>query len=203
MTENRSVRTLRPDDTAALRALAHPARLAILGELRTNGPATVGTLAHALTIAPGSASYHLTVLAEHGFVGETDDRPPGRPVDKRSRWWRATDRTTSWEPSDVATTPEAAAAARELEASILGVYHDRALAALDRRPALDPAWQRTHLLADDNLPLTVTEAAELRAELEALVGRWSARALDRPRSSEPTMPVTLIVQTFPDPTSAP
>ncbi|MEP7795772.1 helix-turn-helix domain-containing protein, partial [Sanguibacter sp. 25GB23B1] len=80
-------RHLGADDTSALRALAHPARLAILGTLRVGGPATVGSLAAAHGIAAGSASYHLKTLARHGFVEEAPVASDDGTSDRRTRWW--------------------------------------------------------------------------------------------------------------------
>ena len=57
---------------AALKALAHPVRLRMLGLLRIEGPATATTLATRLGLNTGATSYHLRQLAQHGFVVEDD-----------------------------------------------------------------------------------------------------------------------------------
>lgn len=62
-------------DPRAMRALAHPTRLRLLGELRVRGPRTVGMLSDAIDEAVGSVSYHLGKLAEHGFVEEAPSTP--------------------------------------------------------------------------------------------------------------------------------
>jgi len=183
-------------DTASLRALAHPARLKMLAELRSHGPATVGRLADRLGLAAGSASYHLRTLAEHGLVVERATPPDGHPQDGRTRWWEAAQRTTTWEPSGHRDDPEAAAASRDLEAAIIEGYRERALAALDLRPDLPAPWQDVAYLGDDRLTLTLAEAEQLRAELDELLERWSAR----PASTDgaETRPVMLVVQSYPD-----
>ncbi|MFD6716591.1 helix-turn-helix domain-containing protein, partial [Micromonospora chalcea] len=73
----------RVSDPRAMRALAHPTRLRLLGELRLRGPQTVGMLSERTGEAVGSVSYHVGKLAEHGFVTEA----PDLARDRRERWW--------------------------------------------------------------------------------------------------------------------
>ncbi|MFD6666158.1 helix-turn-helix domain-containing protein, partial [Micromonospora chalcea] len=72
----------RVSDPRAMRALAHPTRLRLLGELRLRGPQTVGMLSERTGEAVGSVSYHVGKLAEHGFVTEA----PDLARDRRERW---------------------------------------------------------------------------------------------------------------------
>ncbi|MEN3539701.1 helix-turn-helix domain-containing protein [Microbispora sp. ZYX-F-249] len=93
-------------DSRTLKAVAHPLRVRLLGELRTNGPATATELAGRLGESSGSTSYHLRQLARYGFV-EAD---PGRR-DRRERRWRAIHRFTSWSDVEMAATAEGREAA--------------------------------------------------------------------------------------------
>nr|BFE87387.1 hypothetical protein GCM10020093_099880 [Planobispora longispora] len=74
MTEER--RTL--SDPRAMRALAHPARLAILNRLQEEGVATATDVAEVVGITPSAASYHLRMLAKYGFVEDAPPRGDGR-----------------------------------------------------------------------------------------------------------------------------
>src|SRR5688500_18037617 len=74
-------------DPKAMRALAHPARLAILNRLGADGSATATEVAELAGITPSAASYHLWMLAKYGFV---EDAPPRG--DGRERLWRVTDK---------------------------------------------------------------------------------------------------------------
>jgi DNA-binding transcriptional ArsR family regulator len=74
-----------------LRGLVHPIRLRLLDLLQADGPATATGLAKRIGESSGVTSYHLRVLAEHGFVVEDVERGTGR-----DRWWRAVHRTTSF-----------------------------------------------------------------------------------------------------------
>src|SRR5580698_470796 len=71
-------------DTAVMRAMAHPARLALLEHLR-NGPATATECAGVVGLSPSATSYHLLALARAGLV----EAAPGRG-DGRERLWRIT-----------------------------------------------------------------------------------------------------------------
>jgi len=72
-------------DPRALRALAHPVRLAILNFLRTVDSATASECAAALGVGPSACSFHLRSLERFGLVEED---PDGR-TDGRRRPWRA------------------------------------------------------------------------------------------------------------------
>jgi DNA-binding transcriptional ArsR family regulator len=75
--------TLDLHDPAALRALAHPLRIRIIGILRERGPQNATTLARALDETTGDTSYHLRQLARFGLIHELP-RSGGR-----QRWWQA------------------------------------------------------------------------------------------------------------------
>src|SRR5205085_4403396 len=85
----------------ALRGLVNPIRLRLLDLLQADGPATATGLAKRIGQSSGVTSYHLRVLAEHGFVVEDSERGTGR-----DRWWRPVHRSTSFtfrtddEPAD-------------------------------------------------------------------------------------------------------
>lgn len=71
-------------DVDELRTLAHPLRQRILRHLGQHGPATSSILGKALGESSGATSYHLRMLAKHGFVEEVPERAHGR-----ERWWRS------------------------------------------------------------------------------------------------------------------
>lgn len=53
---------------ASFRALAEPTRLAILQELKANGPMTVGAMVEALNLSQANVSKHLSILRDAGFL---------------------------------------------------------------------------------------------------------------------------------------
>jgi hypothetical protein len=79
---------------------------------------------------------------------------------------------TRWEPAEL-TGGEAAEVADELEHRLVE-QRGRLLGAwLEQRAALGPTWRRAADLSDWALRLTPEQAAELSAELDAVLSRWS------------------------------
>ncbi len=68
----------------AMRALAHPVRIALLDYLNLVGPATATQCAAVVGESPSACSYHLRTLAKWGFIEATGD---GRG---REHPWRLT-----------------------------------------------------------------------------------------------------------------
>ncbi|MET8907947.1 helix-turn-helix domain-containing protein [Micromonospora sp. NPDC004551] len=181
--------TLHLTDPRAMRALAHPTRIRLLGELRIRGPQTVGMLSDVTGEAVGSVSYHLGKLAEHGFVREA----PELARNRRERWWRAAHARTDWEPVEMLDDPERRLASDLLRRAVLQRYVARFEAYLDAEASLDPAWVRGTTSSDSFLHLTPDELVELRRELSELGERWQARSNpDRPDART----VTLIWQAY-------
>jgi DNA-binding transcriptional ArsR family regulator len=155
-----------------MRALAHPLRLRLLGELRMRGPQSVGQLCDLVDEAPGSVSYHIGKLAEFGFV----EPAPELARDRRERWWRAAHQETSWEPLENLDDPERRAAIGVLRRAILHRYLASLEEYLEAEASMDRDWVRGAASGDAFLHLTSDELVELRAELEALAERWQARS---------------------------
>jgi len=70
-----------------IRALAHPARLAIINALATGDELTATQCAELTGLSPSATAYHLKFLERFGFAEAAAPRP-----DRRERPWRATDR---------------------------------------------------------------------------------------------------------------
>src|SRR3954471_6060844 len=96
-------------DPQAMRALAHPVRLAVLSYLQGHGPATATQLSPHVGATPSVTSWHLRHLATFGLVVDAD--PDEVPGDRRQRWWKARARGFSVEVGD---DPESLVAARAL-----------------------------------------------------------------------------------------
>ena len=170
MTDQRS--SIHLSDPRAFRVLAHPTRLRLLGQLRVHGPQTVGMLSDTLDEAVGSVSYHAGKLAEHGFI----EPAPELARDGRERWWRAVHASTTWEPLEMLDDPERRSAMDLMRRAVLRCYVDSIEEYLAAEAAMDPAWVRGSASGDTAVHLTADELAELRADLEALAGRWQARS---------------------------
>ncbi len=170
---------VRVTDPQALRAMAHPLRLRLLGLLRLEGPATATLLGRRLGESSGATSYHLRELARYGFVGEVEGRGTGR-----ERWWQALHRITSWDPEDFAD--EGSEVVDELNRQMVAMRGQYLAAWLRQGDDLPQEWDGAAELSDWGLRLTADEARAMAREVGQVLDRWSTRALDRepPAGSE-------------------
>jgi predicted ArsR family transcriptional regulator len=178
-------------DPRALRAVAHPLRLRLIGLLRREGPLTATQAAARFDESPASCSFHLRQLAKYGLVEEAGG---GRG---RNRPWRATAQFTSW--PQVARDPELAAAAQMFETVVAERYFERVVEWLERRPDEPPEWQEAAAFGDRMLYLTADELAALSRELRVLAQPYVERTADpalRPRGARL---VTFLQLAFPEP----
>jgi DNA-binding transcriptional ArsR family regulator len=150
------------EDPRALRALAHPARLAILDHLGAEGTATATECGAAVGVSPSAASYHLRALARYGLVEEAEG---GRG---RERPWRSRGRGFSFEPH-AAAGPAAEAASMLLSSQLVesGERWTREYVLGESR--LPNELRKASHLANKTLVLTAAEAEELVARLEEVL----------------------------------
>jgi DNA-binding transcriptional ArsR family regulator len=156
-------------DPQALRALAHPVRLRLIGLLRTDGPSTATLLARRLDESSGTTSYHLRQLAALGFVEEV----PGEGT-ARERWWRARHRSTRWRTEDLVEQAGGREVVEELTHRSLG--HQRRMLAghAAQRESLTEEWRDAVSLNDWALHLSPAATRELTEELNGVLARWRA-----------------------------
>lgn len=155
-----------------MRALAHPLRMRVLGELRINGPRTVGALCEVFDEAPGTLSYHLGKLAEFGFVEEASELA----ADRRERWWRAAHEYTQINPVATDASPAEKEASAAIQHQIVDTYAmtlHRAITAADWLPR---DWVEASGSGDTAAFLTASQLAEAGAELEAVIEKWHDRS---------------------------
>jgi predicted transcriptional regulator len=162
---NRSVTRLR--DPRALRALAHPIRLSLVGLLRVEGPLTATRAAELLGESSASMSFHLRQLAKYGLVEEAGG---GKG---RERPWRATTMFTNL--PDVAENPDLAVAADLLTSVIAERYFEDVMRWLEARQQEPEGWQRAAQFGDTYLYLTPEELAALSEQTQQMMDRYIAR----------------------------
>jgi DNA-binding transcriptional ArsR family regulator len=142
-----------------LRALTHPLRLKLLGELRRHGPATASGLGARLGESSGATSYHLRALAKAGFVVDEPDRGT-----TRERWWKSAHRSTHMElPADGGD--DALPVGAEYMRLVARTYAESMLHFADSIETIaedyGEAWNDGFTLSDYQLELTPAEAREL------------------------------------------
>lgn len=182
----------RLDGAPAMRVLAHPTRLRLLGLLRENGPQTAAQLGDIVDEAPGTVSYHLGKLASIDLIEPAE----ARSSDQRERWWQASASLTSWEPAEHLDDPATLAASSALAKSVAQVHAARYSEHVDAMPSLPAEWVAAGSSGDRALRLTVAELAELRSELEALTQRWVERSAQHRDDDADALPVALVYQAY-------
>ena len=152
----------------AMRALAHPTRLAILTYLQRNGPATATTLSPHVGATPSVTSWHLRHLASFGLVVDAD--PSEVPGDRRQRWWKAIARGFTFELGD---DPESQALGQQL-AAVAQEQVNQWITEVG--PALEPDWLRLSGLANTRVSLTPAELEVLIGQIDELIAPYVHRA---------------------------
>src|ERR1017187_717571 len=163
---------LKLTDPRKLRALAHPARIAILPHLALDGTATDTACEYVAGLSPSACSYHLRALARHGFVAED----PASAADGRQRPWRAL--VVSLTFGDEPGQPTAVrAASRLLIESLQARFDDVRADYLDRQAEYSPQWRSAAGISQDVLHLTADELAVVREQLQDVLAAY--RRLDQ------------------------
>ncbi len=159
---------LRFADARAMRALAHPARVAILDHLFKHGPATATQCAAVAGESPSDCSFHLRTLAKWGFV-------EAMPVQGRNRPWRAVSRHVCWAGGALEIAEDSTASVLLLREWIR--RDDQLLETYLQHQATFPAeWQNAFAVASHTVSLTAAELAELATRYRALVQEYVQRA---------------------------
>jgi len=182
-------------DVRALRALAHPLRLAILNHLMTFGQGTATECAEALGSTGSNCSYHLRSLARFGLVEQAES------TDARERPWRSV--ATGLDLGELAGDPDDLAA-RSLAATLAErtIDDDAALARryISGYGALSADWQGSSQLANYGLRATAEELGRLRDAVDALIRPYIA--LTRSDAPEAAEIVHVTFNAFPHPDDA-
>jgi predicted ArsR family transcriptional regulator len=148
-------------DPETMRALAHPARIALWQHLLFEGPATATECAPVAGLSPSACSYHLRQLARYGFV----EQDQAAAANGRERPWRAVVTSTTVEDLD---DPVAVMAARLLDYTL----EERWQAVRSRYESSKqdyPAhWRRAAGGDRTVLYATADELAELREQIRGL-----------------------------------
>jgi DNA-binding transcriptional ArsR family regulator len=158
-------------DPRAMRALAHPVRLAILERLRRHGAATATRLAPEVGATPSVTSWHLRHLANFGLVRDAE---PG--ADRRERRWEAVGRGFRFEVPDEPADGEGSLAARELSRQMFLRYADLPAGWLaDVEPELEPVWRRNAGLANTRVAVSADELAAIEDAIEQIIAPYATR----------------------------
>ena len=167
----RDDRVLAITDARVMRALAHPARLAILEHLGSaDAGATATECAEVVGQSPSATSYHLRELAKHGLV----EAAPSRG-DARERMWRRVARGYSVEGARGDALPQSRDAEAALVDAILARSEERVRGWLRRAHDEPEEWDRASWIQETTVHVTSEELAEIGEAISRLVEAYRNR----------------------------
>lgn len=162
-------------DPKAIRALAHPARIAVIEELYSGAELTATECAEIAGMTPSAMSYHLRNLERAGIVERAESTGDGR-----ERPWRAAGAYIQIE-SGSSTMGLAAGAA--LTSTVLTRLAEQ-LEVWSARKDVDPAWTGLGGVNSGQVWMMPDEAQELTETIFAMFDQFRSRATgDRPEGA--------------------
>ncbi|CAN5497232.1 helix-turn-helix domain-containing protein [soil metagenome] len=149
-------------DARALRAIAHPLRLAILNHLMAFGTQTASECAGAVSSTASNCSYHLRSLARYGLV---ESLPSS---DGRERPWRSAATGFEFRALDEAD-PAATAVERLITEAQIDDGARLQKKALALQPQIPGEWRDAASANSYALRMTAAELRALGEKLDALI----------------------------------
>jgi hypothetical protein len=177
-------------DPKMMRALAHPARIAIWTHIALRGPTTATECAEVAGLSPSACSYHLRTLARYGFIEE--DRASA--ADGRERPWRA--KLLAFTMEDRPDTPPAGrVASRLLVENLREAAEEIRARYLDRKSEYPADWQAAAGEMFSVAHVTPEELEELREKVLDVLEPYIR--LEEAERSPGALPVRVMVDLFP------
>jgi DNA-binding transcriptional ArsR family regulator len=177
-------------DAAVLRALAHPARMAIITHLGQGGSVTATECAELVNLSPSATSYHLRALAKAGLVEEA----PGRG-DGRERVWRGVGGHGYMVRLEQDADPEAKQAEREVIEAFLTYEDTRSRNYLARAEREPHDWFDASFFNGAELVMTADELRRLGEDFQKMLNPYRRR--NRPDPPPGTRTVAVQLRGFP------
>jgi DNA-binding transcriptional ArsR family regulator len=160
---------VRISDPQVMRALAHPARIAIVEYLNNTGAVVTATeTAELVGLSPSATSYHLRELAKYGLVEQAPSRGDGR-----ERVWRSTGSALRVD-ADL-DEPAAAAATVALVEVFLERDMERARRWIRSQASETEEWRDAGSLDSQKLLLTADELRALDEKIRELTAPYRFR----------------------------
>jgi DNA-binding transcriptional ArsR family regulator len=172
-------------DPRAMRALAHPVRLALLDALGVRGPLTATEAGEAIGESPTTCSFHLRQLAKYGFVEEA-----GRGAGRRRPWRLA---HVGLHFSDVHEDAATATAATALDGVLRERRIGRMRAGMEARARQPREWQEVTGASQFLLHVTPAELRALDGEITGLLMRHRDRVADPARRPPRSQPIEMLL----------
>lgn len=175
-------------DPRAMRALAHPVRLAVLEILDEEGPKTATEISEYIGESPANTAFHLRTLAKYGYV---EDAGGGTG---RSRPWRSKPGTLYIDESEL--TGEAHRAAVAMQSSLREQTYRRIECWANERSSYPEPWNKVGFESSFSSRLTAEELKEIGAKVGEVLAPYM-------RSEYPEGAQKVTITTFAFPTVPP
>jgi DNA-binding MarR family transcriptional regulator len=181
-------------DVAAMRALAHPLRWALMDALLVEDTATATRCAELVGASQATCSFHLRQLARYGFVEQVESS------DRRERPWRMATTEQRWDR--VQPDETRARAATELTRVFVEREFDKFRRWLRSALSYPKDWQSAAGHVGAQTWLTADELTDLSKQLREVMTRYKDRLDDPGRRPEGSRPVRLFLMSYPLPEDA-
>jgi DNA-binding transcriptional ArsR family regulator len=169
-------------DPRVMRALAHPARMAIIDALAVGRTGTATEFAEVCGLSPSATSYHLRALAKYGLVEEAPQRG-----DARERVWQRSGAGIAFDarPGDSSEVWEAG---RALMDAVLAQDEEQARRWFAGAAGDDPRWWDASRIVRSHVLVTTEELQQINEAVEELLRSYSfVRRLTPPPGARPVM----------------
>jgi hypothetical protein len=170
-------------DPKAMRAIAHPVRMALLELFAVHDTLTATQASEALGESPANCAFHLRTLAKYGFVTEAGG---GRG---RERPWKPTTTSIRLESSRL-KGEQAHLAADVLGAAFLDRWLGRIRSAFAAK-AWPAEWESAVQSSQAVVFLTPRELEQVTSEMLAIINRYVSRRGDPRARPAGALPVEL------------
>jgi predicted transcriptional regulator len=178
-------------DPKAMRAIAHPVRMALLDLLSVTPTLTATQASEVLGESPANCAFHLRTLAKYGFVKEAGG---GKG---RERPWAAAHRSIN-----VTTTRQPDKHAELAAAELAHIWQERALEHIRQVFAANSwpdGWSDAVRSSNSRRFLTAAEAIQISDEFFEILDRYADRRDDPAARPAGALPVQFAYFVFPMP----
>jgi predicted transcriptional regulator len=177
-------------DAKAMRAIAHPTRLALLELLGRHEQLTATEAAELVGESPTNCAFHLRTLAKYGFVEEAGNAPG------RRRPWRRAHLGFSFDDTGRADA-ETDQAAQALADVIWGDWLRRLHQVRNTRHRFAQPWRDVTSGMEYMAYLTPAEAAEFAEQLQRLFDQHRDRLAHPDQRPADAIPVEYLLFSYP------
>jgi DNA-binding transcriptional ArsR family regulator len=168
--------TLELTDPRAMRALAHPVRIAVLEFLHLQGTATATECAREVGESPQACSYHLRALAKWGLIRQVESQ------DGRETRWAPAARGVHF--SSVGDdSPEFQAAASMLKRRVLERDERIVSEYLARETEFDEDWRDAATFSTGFIVVSPDELRDLTRQVAELLRVYGTDRADKPEDA--------------------